>query len=159
MKQLVKELKQIGDGLIYPPYLQVVCSELFERYKIENINPKLLGEFGKKNNEENEFDDNDDDNDDDDEKDNEDEKDDNDENDDENDNENDDDEDENDDDDESDEDEWKSIGKLEKKRINRTSSNNSSAIFLFIRFYYIKCERNGFKRSSPPIFLWKTYSS
>ncbi|MCK5268367.1 MAG: HNH endonuclease [Spirochaetes bacterium] len=31
--QLISELKNIGDDLIYPPYLQIVCAELFEEYK------------------------------------------------------------------------------------------------------------------------------
>lgn len=44
--QLISELKNIGDGLIYPPYLQIVCSELFEEYKNQNSSSKPLIEFG-----------------------------------------------------------------------------------------------------------------
>lgn len=44
--QLISELKNIGDGLIYPPYLQIVCSELFEEYKNQNSSSKPLTEFG-----------------------------------------------------------------------------------------------------------------
>lgn len=43
--QLISELKNIGDGLIYPPYLQIVCSELFEAYKIQNSSSKPVIEF------------------------------------------------------------------------------------------------------------------
>jgi ABC-type dipeptide/oligopeptide/nickel transport system ATPase component len=43
--QLISELKNIGDGLIYPPYLQIVCTELFEEYKIKNSSSKPLIEF------------------------------------------------------------------------------------------------------------------
>lgn len=43
--QLISELKNIGDGLIYPPYLQIVCTELFEEYKIQNSSSKPLIEF------------------------------------------------------------------------------------------------------------------
>ena len=43
--QLIAELKNIGDGLIYPPYLQIVCTELFEEYKIQNSSSKPLIEF------------------------------------------------------------------------------------------------------------------
>ena len=43
--QLISELKNIGDGLIYPPYLQIVCTELFEEYKIQNASSKPLIEF------------------------------------------------------------------------------------------------------------------
>ncbi len=43
--QLISELKNIGDGLIYPPYLQIVCTELFEEYKIQNSSSKPLNEF------------------------------------------------------------------------------------------------------------------
>lgn len=44
--QLISELKNIGDGLIYPPYLQIVCTELFEEYKIQNSSSKPLILFG-----------------------------------------------------------------------------------------------------------------
>ncbi|MBV5281822.1 MAG: hypothetical protein JZU53_05230 [Paludibacter sp.] len=44
--QLISELKIIGDGLIYPPYLQIVCTELFEEYKKQNPSPKKITEFG-----------------------------------------------------------------------------------------------------------------
>lgn len=44
--QLISELKNIGDGLIYPPYLQIVCTELFEEYKIQNSSSRPLIEFG-----------------------------------------------------------------------------------------------------------------
>lgn len=44
--QLISELKKIGDGLIYPPYLQIVCSELFEEYKNQNSAVKPFIEFG-----------------------------------------------------------------------------------------------------------------
>lgn len=43
--QLISELKNIGDGLIYPPYLQIVCTELFEEYKIQNSASNPLIEF------------------------------------------------------------------------------------------------------------------
>jgi energy-coupling factor transporter ATP-binding protein EcfA2 len=43
--QLISELKNIGDGLIYPPYLQIVCSELFEIYKIQNSSSKPVIQF------------------------------------------------------------------------------------------------------------------
>lgn len=45
--QLISELKNIGDGLIYPPYLQIVCSELFEVYKIQNSHSKPIIQFDK----------------------------------------------------------------------------------------------------------------
>lgn len=44
--QLISELKMIGDGLIYPPYLQIVCTELFEEYKNQNSTSKPSIEFG-----------------------------------------------------------------------------------------------------------------
>lgn len=44
--QLISELKNIGDGLIYPPYLQIVCTELFEEYKSQNSSSKPSIEFG-----------------------------------------------------------------------------------------------------------------
>lgn len=44
--QLISELRQIGDDLIYPPYLQIVCSELFEEYKKQNFSAKPIIEFG-----------------------------------------------------------------------------------------------------------------
>ena len=44
--QLIAELKKIGDGLIYPPYLQIVCSKLFDEFKNQNSNSKPLIEFG-----------------------------------------------------------------------------------------------------------------
>jgi hypothetical protein len=44
--QLIAELKNVGDGLIYPPYLQIVCSELFDEYKNQNLTSKPLIEFG-----------------------------------------------------------------------------------------------------------------
>jgi len=44
--QLIAELKKIGDGLIYPPYLQIVCSKLFDEYKNQNHNSKPLTKFG-----------------------------------------------------------------------------------------------------------------
>jgi len=44
--QLITELKKIGDGLIYPPYLQIVCSKLFEEYRNKNTSTKPLIEFG-----------------------------------------------------------------------------------------------------------------
>lgn len=43
--QLISELKNIGDGLIYPPYLQIVCTELFKEYKIQNSSSKPHIEF------------------------------------------------------------------------------------------------------------------
>lgn len=43
--QLISELKNIGDGLIYPPYLQIVCTELFEEYKIQNSSSNPIIEF------------------------------------------------------------------------------------------------------------------
>ncbi len=46
IRQLISELKTIGDDLIYPPYLQIACSELFEEYKIQNTTPKPSIEFG-----------------------------------------------------------------------------------------------------------------
>lgn len=45
--QLIMELKKIGDGLIYPPYLQIICSKLFEEYKNQNSTSKPIIEFGK----------------------------------------------------------------------------------------------------------------
>ncbi len=47
IRQLVSELKKIGDDLIYPPYLQIVCSELFEEYKNQNNTPLPSIPFGK----------------------------------------------------------------------------------------------------------------
>lgn len=44
--QLISELKNIGDGLIYPPYLQIVCAELFEEYKNQNSSSKPSIDFG-----------------------------------------------------------------------------------------------------------------
>lgn len=44
--RLIEELKKIGDSLIYPPYLQIVCSELFEEYKNQNVSSTPLLEFG-----------------------------------------------------------------------------------------------------------------
>lgn len=43
--QLISELKNLGDGLIYPPYLQIVCTELFEEYKFQNSSLKPLIKF------------------------------------------------------------------------------------------------------------------
>ncbi len=43
--QLISELQNIGDGLIYPPYLQIVCTELFEEYKFQNSSSKPLIKF------------------------------------------------------------------------------------------------------------------
>ena len=45
--QLILELKRIGDNFIYPPYLQIVCSKLFEEYKNQNSSSKPTIEFGK----------------------------------------------------------------------------------------------------------------
>lgn len=45
--QLIAELKSVGDNFVYPPYLQIVCSKLFEEYKNQNINSKPSIEFGK----------------------------------------------------------------------------------------------------------------
>ena len=47
IKQLITELKIIGDGLIYPPYLQIVCSKLYEEYKNQNTTERPSIEFGK----------------------------------------------------------------------------------------------------------------
>jgi ABC-type dipeptide/oligopeptide/nickel transport system ATPase subunit len=44
--QIIKELQKIGDELIYPPYLQIVCSKLYEEYIIQNTNVKPTIEFG-----------------------------------------------------------------------------------------------------------------
>ncbi|MCK9212235.1 MAG: HEAT repeat domain-containing protein [Ignavibacteriaceae bacterium] len=44
--QLILELKSIGDDLIYPPYLQIVCSKLFDEYKVQNSTSKPSIEFG-----------------------------------------------------------------------------------------------------------------
>jgi len=44
--KLISELKIIGDGLIYPPYLQIVCTELYEEYKSQNTTMKPLTVFG-----------------------------------------------------------------------------------------------------------------
>ncbi|MCX6121704.1 MAG: AAA family ATPase [Ignavibacteriales bacterium] len=44
--QLIVELKKIGDDLIYPPYLQIVCSKLFDEYKCQNSTSKPTIEFG-----------------------------------------------------------------------------------------------------------------
>lgn len=46
INQLIYELKNIGDGLIYPPYLQILCTELFEEYKIQNPSSKPSIVFG-----------------------------------------------------------------------------------------------------------------
>lgn len=46
ISQLISELKNIGDGLIYPPYLQIVCNSLFEEYKNQNDSLKPILEFG-----------------------------------------------------------------------------------------------------------------
>lgn len=47
VQQLILELKRIGDNFIYPPYLQIVCSKLFEEYKNQNSSSKSTIEFGK----------------------------------------------------------------------------------------------------------------
>lgn len=44
---LIADLKRVGDGLIYPPYLQIVCSKLFEVYKNKNSQKKSLSKFDK----------------------------------------------------------------------------------------------------------------
>ncbi len=44
--KLIAELKKIGDDLIYPPYLQIVCSKLFEEYKYQNSSSNPVIEFG-----------------------------------------------------------------------------------------------------------------
>lgn len=44
--RLISELTKIGDGLIYPPYLQIVCYELFQKYKDQNVNSSPPIEFG-----------------------------------------------------------------------------------------------------------------
>jgi hypothetical protein len=44
--QIITELTRIGDGLIYPPYLQIVCYKLFEIYKDQNAGPTPEIEFG-----------------------------------------------------------------------------------------------------------------
>jgi hypothetical protein len=46
-RSLVSELKKIGDNLIYPPYLQILCSKLFDEYKKQNFNLKSSVIFGK----------------------------------------------------------------------------------------------------------------
>lgn len=46
VNKLVSELKKIGDGLIYPPYLQIACSVLFEIYKNQNTTAKPTIIFG-----------------------------------------------------------------------------------------------------------------
>jgi hypothetical protein len=45
--QLIAELKIVGDGFIYPPYLQIVCTKLFEEYKNQDFTSKPLIKFGK----------------------------------------------------------------------------------------------------------------
>jgi HEAT repeat protein len=37
---LISGLKKIGDGLIYPPYLQILCSNVFAKYQHENLRSK-----------------------------------------------------------------------------------------------------------------------
>lgn len=44
---LIVDLKRIGDGYIYPPYLQIVCSILFEEYLKLLSKKKLHVVFGK----------------------------------------------------------------------------------------------------------------
>jgi hypothetical protein len=44
--QVIDELKRIGDNYIYPPYLQIVCSILFERYKNKYLDTIPLPQFG-----------------------------------------------------------------------------------------------------------------
>lgn len=44
--QIISELKSIGNNYIYPPYLQIVCSNLIEEYKRQNSSQKSLIEFG-----------------------------------------------------------------------------------------------------------------
>ncbi|GEM_PF-2480316 len=46
VSEVVTELKNIGNGLIYPPYLQIVCSELFEEYKNQSPDLTPLIPFG-----------------------------------------------------------------------------------------------------------------
>lgn len=45
VNQIILELRNIGDGLIYPPYLQIVCSALFTEYKKQNTDLKPIIEF------------------------------------------------------------------------------------------------------------------
>lgn len=40
VNKIVDELKIIGDGQIYPPYLQIVCSELFEEIRRQKLSGK-----------------------------------------------------------------------------------------------------------------------
>jgi hypothetical protein len=35
IKQLLEELARVGNGMIYPPYLQIVCTHLFDEYKMK----------------------------------------------------------------------------------------------------------------------------
>jgi hypothetical protein len=44
---LVTELRLIGNGLIYPPYLQIVCAKLFDEYKKQCASGKKGPEFGR----------------------------------------------------------------------------------------------------------------
>jgi hypothetical protein len=46
VQQLILELKRIGDNFIYPPYLQIVCSKLFDEYKNQNLSSNPTIEFG-----------------------------------------------------------------------------------------------------------------
>jgi ASC-1-like (ASCH) protein len=46
IEHIITDLTRIGDGLIYPPYLQIVCYELFEIYKDQNGSPTPVIEFG-----------------------------------------------------------------------------------------------------------------
>ena len=47
INELISELKTIGDSYIYPPYLQILCSELYETYKLLELNKKPTIEFNK----------------------------------------------------------------------------------------------------------------
>ncbi|OYZ00994.1 MAG: hypothetical protein B7Y37_08855 [Sphingobacteriia bacterium 28-36-52] len=38
--KIIEELMIIGDGQIYPPYLQIVCSELFEQFRSQKLSDK-----------------------------------------------------------------------------------------------------------------------
>ena len=48
IENIVKQLKAIGEGFIYPPYLQILCSNLFEAYKHANSGMTTTAVFDKK---------------------------------------------------------------------------------------------------------------
>jgi ABC-type oligopeptide transport system ATPase subunit len=48
VQKLIEDLKILGDGTIYPPYLQILCSNLFEGFKKQHATSGSLGIFSNK---------------------------------------------------------------------------------------------------------------